>query len=98
VTELLSPLEKWPPSVKSKWVFRVQQGGAVPDEEAQMKAADATDAAARHVLKERLPTAVACDEFRKTMQSIMGDPRFGTLPGTRVRPFVEPGIPRTTFP
>lgn len=72
--------------------------GPVLDEVAQVKAAQAADAAAARVLKERLPTAVACDDFRKTMQSIMGDPAFGTLPGTRVRPFVTPGISRTTFP
>lgn len=72
--------------------------GIVLDEVAQVKAAEAADAAAARVLKERLPTAVACSEFRKIMQSFMGDPRTGTLPGTRVRPFVTPGIPRSTFP
>jgi hypothetical protein len=72
--------------------------GLVLDEVAQVKAAQAADAAAARVLKERLPTAMACAEFRKTMQSIMGDPAFGTLPGTRVRSFITPGIPRTTFP
>jgi hypothetical protein len=72
--------------------------GVVLDEMAQVKAAQAADAAAARVLKERLPTAMACDEFRKAMQSIMGDPAAGTLPGTRVRSFITPGIPRTTFP
>jgi hypothetical protein len=72
--------------------------GIVLDEVAQVKAAQAADAAAARVLKERIPTAMTCDELRKTMQSIMGDPAFGTLPGTRVRSFITPGIPRTTFP
>jgi hypothetical protein len=72
--------------------------GVVLDEVAQAKAAQAADAAAARVLKERLPTAMACNEFRKTMQRIMGDPATGTLPGTRVRSFITPGIPRTTFP
>lgn len=72
--------------------------GIVLDEVAQVKAAEAADAAAARVLKERLPAAVACGDFRRIMQSIMGDPRTGTLPGTRVRPFVTLGIPRTTFP
>jgi len=72
--------------------------GIVLDEVAQVKSAHAADAAAARVLKERLPTAMACNEFRKTMQSIMGDPAVGTLPGTRVRSFSASGIPRTTFP
>jgi hypothetical protein len=71
---------------------------------AQIEAAKAADAAAEHVLKERLPTALACDAFRKKMQSIMGgvtlmgDVILGTVPGTRVRAFLTPGIPWTTFP
>jgi hypothetical protein len=72
--------------------------GVVLDEVAQVKAAQAADVAAARVLKERLPTAMACDELRKTMQRIMGDPANGTLPGTRVRSFITPGLPRTTFP
>lgn len=74
------------------------KNGQVSDAMAQIEAATAADAAAQEVLKERLPTAVACDAFRKKMQSIMGDFRTGTLPGTRVRPFLTPDIPRTTFP
>jgi hypothetical protein len=65
---------------------------------AQQAAADAADEAARRVLKKRLPTALACDELRTTMQSIMLDPLKGNIPGTRVRGFIEVGIPQTTFP
>ncbi len=72
--------------------------GPVLDELAQAKAAEAADAAARHVLKERLPSATACNEFRRTMQKIMGDATFGTIPGARVRSFLTPDIPRSTFP
>lgn len=79
-------------------VPELNKDGVVLDEAAQVKAAQAADAAAARVLKERLPTAMACADFRKTMQSIMGDPAFGTLPGTRVGSFITPGIPRTTFP
>lgn len=65
---------------------------------AQAAAALASDGAARHVLKQRLPTAIACNEFRAKMESIMKDPKQGDIPGARVTSFLTPGIPRTTFP
>jgi hypothetical protein len=65
---------------------------------AQEAAAEAADEAARHVLKERLPTALACDKLRTLMMEFMLDPRRGNIPGARVRPFVTSGIPRRTFP
>ena len=79
-------------------VPEVNRNGPVPDDFAQAEAAKAADEAARIVLRERQPTALACDQFRKHMQSIMGDPRFGTIPGTRVTGFLEVGVPRKTFP
>ncbi|HVG58327.1 MAG TPA: hypothetical protein VNA24_07205 [Hyalangium sp.] len=65
---------------------------------AQQAAALAADEAARHILKRRLPTAVACDEFRTKMESIMKDPKQGDIPGTRVTPFLSQGVPQRTFP
>jgi hypothetical protein len=32
------------------------------------------------------------------METIMVDPAQGNIPGTRVRGFIEVGIPQTTFP
>ncbi|WP_224240602.1 hypothetical protein [Hyalangium gracile] len=72
--------------------------GVIATTSAQRVAAQAADEAARHVLKKRLPTAVACNEFRATMQSFMIDPTRGNVPGTRVSRFKEVGIPQTTFP
>ena len=65
---------------------------------AQEAAALAADSAARQVLKQRLPTAIACDEFRAKMESAMKDPKQGDIPGARVTSFLTPGVPRTTFP
>ncbi len=74
-------------------------GRIIPTEVAQRAAASAADEAARRVLKKkRLPTALACDEFKKTMQSFMNDPEKGNIPGTRVTSFLTPGISPTTFP
>ena len=51
-------------------VPEVNRKGPVPNVFAQVEAAVAADEAARHVLKKKLlPTAVACDELRKKMQS-----------------------------
>lgn len=72
--------------------------GWVTDEVAQAAAAKAADEAARIVLREHLPTAMACDQFRKHMGSILGDRTFGTIPGAKVSAFTASGVPRRTFP
>ncbi|QRN93692.1 hypothetical protein JRI60_31535 [Archangium violaceum] len=72
--------------------------GLVTDEFAQVAAAKAADETARIVLREQQPTALACNQFRKHMQSILGDRNFGSIPGARVTGFLEVGVPRTTFP
>ena len=72
--------------------------GWVLDEFAQEAAAKAADEAARIVLREHLPTALACDQFRKHMESILRDYPFGTIPGARVTAFQRVGVPRKTFP
>ncbi|MFE8603140.1 hypothetical protein [Archangium violaceum] len=68
------------------------------DEVAQVAAAKAADEAARIVLRERLPTAVVCEQFRQHMQSILADPVFGTLPGSQVSRFQRVLASRKTFP
>jgi hypothetical protein len=65
---------------------------------AQQAAAMAADKAARHILKQRLPTAVACGELRTKMERIMQDPKQGDIPGARVTSFLTEGVPRMTFP
>ena len=72
--------------------------GWVLDEVAQVETAKAADQAARLVLREHQPTALACDQFRKHMQNILTEPVFGPIPGAKVTGFREAGIPRTTFP
>lgn len=72
--------------------------GWVTNEFAQAEAAKAADEAARIVLREHQPTALACNQFRKHMASILGDRTFGTIPGTQVTGFQRVGVPRTTFP
>jgi hypothetical protein len=72
--------------------------GLVSDAFAQQAAARASDEAARIILRERIPVALACDQFRKRMESILRDPQFGTIPGARVTSFREVGVARTTFP
>jgi hypothetical protein len=72
--------------------------GWVLDEFAQVEAAKAADKAARIVLREKIPTALACDQFRKHMQLILTEPRIGPIPGARVSGFKEVGVPRMTFP
>ncbi|WNG49083.1 hypothetical protein F0U60_36910 [Archangium minus] len=79
-------------------VPEVNLNGPVPDDFAQEAAAKASDEAARLVIKERQPTALACNQFKKHMEHIMGDRTFGTIPGTRVTGFQTMGIPRKTFP
>ncbi|MFY0530214.1 hypothetical protein ACN28I_45965 [Archangium gephyra] len=72
--------------------------GWVLDEFAQVEAAKAADKAARLVLREQQPTAMACEQFRKHMQSILTEPVFGPIPGAKVTGFREVGVPRATFP
>ena len=74
------------------------KNGWVTDEFAQAAAAKAADEAARIVLRERLPTAMACAQFRKHMEGILGDFNFGTIPGAKVSAFTVSGVPRRTFP
>jgi hypothetical protein len=70
----------------------------VTDEAAQAAAAKAADKAARIVLRERLPTALACDQFRKHMARILTDPGSGSIPGARVTGFQRVLVSRKTFP
>lgn len=68
------------------------------DAQAQRAAAKASDEAAREVLKERLPTALACKTFRGVMESYLNDPKRGGVPGARVTGFQRTGVPRNSFP
>lgn len=70
----------------------------VTNEFAQVEAAKAADQAARRVLREYQPTAVACFKFREYMQSVLTDKVSGTIPGARVTGFQKVGLPRKTFP
>ena len=70
----------------------------VTNEFAQVEAAKAADQAARRVLREQQPTALACIKFREHMQSILTDRVSGPIPGARVTGFQKVGIPRKTFP
>jgi hypothetical protein len=72
--------------------------GWVLDEVAQVEAAKAADKAARLVLREQQPTALACEQFRQHMQRILTDPVTGPIPGAKVTRFREVGVPRMTFP
>ncbi|NMO18071.1 hypothetical protein HPC49_10015 [Pyxidicoccus fallax] len=69
-------------------------GGAVPDVVAQEAAATAADQAARFALGRRpVTSAELCDLFLLEMRRLLA----ATLRGCRVRRFVEPDIPQTTF-
>jgi hypothetical protein len=70
----------------------------VTNEFAQVEAAKAADQAARRVLREQQPTALACIKFREHMQSILTDRVSGPIPGARVTGFQKVGISRKTFP
>jgi len=72
--------------------------GWVLDEVAQVEVARAADKAARIVLREHQPTALACIKFREHMESILTHPVSGAIPGAKVTPFREVGVPRKTFP
>lgn len=72
--------------------------GWVLDEVAQVEVARAADKAARIVLREHQPTALACIKFRQHMQSILTHPKSGAIPGTTVTGFQTVGVHRKTFP
>jgi hypothetical protein len=72
--------------------------GLVSNEFAQQEAAKAADKAARIVLREKQPTALACQQFREHMQRILGDLERGAIPGARVTGFLRVDVPRKTFP
>jgi hypothetical protein len=72
--------------------------GWVTNGAAQAAAAEAADRAARIVLREHVPTALACDQFRKHMQSIMNNPMFNSIPGAQVTAFKRVLASRKTFP
>jgi hypothetical protein len=72
--------------------------GWVLDEAAQVAAAQAADEAARIVLRERLPTALACKQFREHMQRIMKSSVSNPIPGAQVTGFKRVLVSRKTFP
>ena len=72
--------------------------GWVLDEFAQIEAAKAADKAARIVLREKIPTGLACFQFRIQMQRILTDKKTGPIPGARVTGFQSVDVPRSTFP
>jgi len=72
--------------------------GWVTDGAAQAAAAEAADRAARIVLRERLPTALACIQFRTHMQSIMNQSVSTPVRGARVTGFNGVLASRKTFP
>lgn len=70
--------------------------GPVSDELAQVRAAEAANAAARIVLREPpTMTAVLCNRFRTEMERIL---KRTMIPGARVTAFITPNIQHTTFP
>jgi hypothetical protein len=79
-------------------VPEVNRNGPVLDAFAQVEAAKAADKAARLVFRERLPTVLLCDQFKKQMERLLTDPTLGTIPGAKVTGFREMGVPRKTFP
>ena len=72
--------------------------GWVLDEVAQVEAAKAADKAARIVLREQQPTALACQQFRIPMQRILTDKVSGKIPGATVTGFKWKDVPMMTFP
>jgi len=79
-------------------VPEVNVKGPVLDAFAQVEAAKAADEAARIVFRERLPTVLICDQFKRHMEGILTNPISGTIPGAKVTGFRETGVPRMTFP
>ncbi len=105
VAQVLVLLSKISPMFSSTATCDIEVGvpernvkGWVLDEVAQVEAAKAADKAARIVLREQQPTALACIKFREHMQSILTDPVSGPIPGAKVTRFQEVGVPRKTFP
>ncbi|PTL81966.1 hypothetical protein [Vitiosangium sp. GDMCC 1.1324] len=72
--------------------------GWVLDEFAQTAAAKAADEAARIVLREQLPTALACKQFREHMERILTELDVGPIPGAKVTKFRAVGVHPKTFP
>lgn len=70
----------------------------VANADAQVAAAEAADRAARIVLRQRLPTALACDQFRKQMERLMQSSVSIPIPGARVSGFQRVLVSRKTFP
>lgn len=70
----------------------------VTDEDAQAAAAEAADRAARIVLRERLMTAVACEQFRQHMERLMQSEVSKPISGARVSKFKRVLASRKTFP
>jgi GTP cyclohydrolase I len=79
-------------------VPEVNFNGSISDEFAQVTAAKAADEAARIVFRERQPTVLVCEHFRRHMERIMGDWTVGLIPGTRITSFKTLGVPRKKFP
>lgn len=105
VAQVLILLGKISPMFSSTATCDVEVGvpernlnGWVLDEFAQGEAANAADKAARIVLREQQPTALACQQFRLHMQRILGDRNFGTIPGAMVTGFQRVIVSRKTFP
>jgi hypothetical protein len=103
--QVLILLGKISPQFSSTAVCEIEVGvpernwkGLVTDEFAQVEAAQAADKAARIVLREHQPTALACNQFRECMQSILTNPVTGSIPGAQVTAFRRVGIHRKTFP
>jgi hypothetical protein len=72
--------------------------GWVTDEDAQVAAAEAADRAARIVLRQRLMTAVACNQFRVHMRRLMQSEVSKPISGARVSAFERVLVSRKTFP
>jgi hypothetical protein len=105
VAQVVILMGKISPAFSSTAVCEIEVGvpemnvnGWVTNEFAQGAAAKAADEAARIILRENQPTALACDQFRRHMARILGDRNWGTIPGAQVTGFQRVGVPRMTFP
>jgi hypothetical protein len=70
----------------------------VTNADAQAAAAEAADRAARIVLRQRVPTALACKQFREQMERLMQSAVSIPIPGARVSGFNRVLSSRKTFP
>jgi hypothetical protein len=70
----------------------------VTNADAQAAAAEAADRAARIVLRQRVPTALACRQFREQMERLMQSSVSVPIPGARVSGFQRVLSSRRTFP